>query len=181
MNRPEVTWRLAKPQKVGGKFEEKYEPLVIKPDQTLAFVTSMSDTRLQQAKAQASPGLVKELAPYLNTAILPTSEGLANLEWESLIFTFLIFEYKKFVGPEGKSPAPSRRAFVCQVAMAMVSSIHHWRLFGLQGMDWPVFGVVVFGKTVSLYVGWSNDQEGACQVFKQYSYFAVSGANLATR
>jgi hypothetical protein len=78
-----------------------------------------------------------------------TVDALHPTEFPTIDLACLIVEYKKATG--------SRH--IRQLTMAMVSSLHHLCMMGLQGFDWPIFGLLVEGSVATLHVAWMKHNQ----------------------
>jgi hypothetical protein len=81
--------------------------------------------------------------------VINTVDTLCAAEFPTIDLSCLVVEHKKMQG--------SRH--ICQLVMAMVSSLNQFKTMGLWGFDWPVFGLLVEASTAILYVSWMNSED----------------------
>ena len=135
--------------------QKTWEPRTIRPDVVLASQVLNEPPPSKRVDVLRAIGLdsriyqiITQLQPVINTV-----ETQCLAEFPTIDLSCLIVEYKKASGSH----------HVRQLAMAMVTSLHHFCTMGLQGLKWPVFGLLVEATMATLHVGWMNSDSN-CQV-----------------
>lgn len=168
VDRFEPSWRLVDPANPP-MTQKKWEPGTIRPDVVLASQVLNEPPPSKRADVLRAIGrdsrmyqIITQLQPIINTV-----ETRCLAEFPTVDLSCLIVEYKKSPGSH----------HIRQLAMAMVTSLHHFCTMGLRGLKWPIFGLLVEATLATLHVGWMNSG-GSCQVGVILVYDFV--ANITT-
>jgi len=135
--------------------KKTWEPGTIRPDVVLASQVLNEPPPSKWVDVLRAIGwdsriyqIITQLQPVINTV-----ETRCLAEFPTIDLSCLIVEYKKASGSH----------HIRQLAMAMVTSLHHFWTMGLRGLNWPIFGLLVEATIATLHVGWMNS-DTSCQV-----------------